>query len=98
MAINVGVQHNGGFLPGIILLIQCYYHRGTRLNAIRFLYYLQPMVPPKRFDISPPDWGMLRRSRCVQIFLQTFTVIVVVLLTVNLLGYTLLLLILFTLN
>ena len=31
----------------------------------------QPMILPKRFDISPPDWGMLRRSRCVQIFLQT---------------------------
>ena len=24
---------------------------------------LQPIIPPKRFDISPPDWGMLRRSR-----------------------------------
>ena len=35
--------------------------------------YLQPiMIPPKRFDISPPHWGMLRRSRCVQIFLKTF--------------------------
>ena len=31
--------------------------------------YLQPMIPPKRFDIFPPDWGILRRSRCVQIFL-----------------------------
>ena len=31
--------------------------------------YLQPMVPPKRVDICPPDWGMLRRPRCVQIFL-----------------------------
>ena len=31
--------------------------------------YLQPMIPPKRFDIFTPDWGMLRRSRCVQIFL-----------------------------
>ena len=30
---------------------------------------LQPMIPPKRFDIFPPDWGMLRRSRSVQIFL-----------------------------
>ena len=31
--------------------------------------YLQPMIPPtsKRFDIFPPDWGMLRRSRCVHI-------------------------------
>ena len=31
--------------------------------------YLQLMIPPKRFDISPPDWGMLRRPRCVQNFL-----------------------------
>ena len=26
MAINVNVQHNGEFLPGIILLTQDYYH------------------------------------------------------------------------
>ena len=32
---NVSVQLNGGFLPGIILLTQCYYHRGTRLNAMK---------------------------------------------------------------
>ena len=32
--------------------------------------YLQPMIIPKRFDIFPPDWGMLKRSRCVQIFLK----------------------------
>ena len=25
MAVNVSVQHNGGFLPGIKLLTQCYY-------------------------------------------------------------------------
>ena len=31
---NVSVQHNDGFLPGIILLTQCYYRRGTRLNAM----------------------------------------------------------------
>ena len=36
MAINVSsVQHNGGFLPGIMLLTQCYYHRGTRSNAMK---------------------------------------------------------------
>ena len=29
---------------------------------------LQPTISPKRFDIFPPDWGMPRRSRCVQIF------------------------------
>ena len=32
---------------------------------------LQPMIPSKRFDIFPHDWGMLRGSRCVQIFLST---------------------------
>ena len=31
---------------------------------------LQPMIPPKRFDIFPPDREMLRRSRCVLIFLK----------------------------
>ena len=36
MAFNVvSVQHNGGFLPGIILLNQCYFHGGTRLNAVK---------------------------------------------------------------
>ena len=33
IVIDVSVQHNGGFLPGIILLTQCYYRRGTRLKA-----------------------------------------------------------------
>ena len=28
MAINVNVKYNGGFLPDIILLTQCYLHRG----------------------------------------------------------------------
>ena len=73
MAINVvSVQYNGGLLPDIILLTQCYFHRGTRLNAMkRFCIYLQPFVPPKRFDIFfPPDWGMLRSSRRVPIFLE----------------------------
>ena len=42
-------QYNGGF-PDRILLTQCYYHRGTRLNVS-----LQPVILPKRFDIVPPD-------------------------------------------
>ena len=39
MAINVSVQYlyNMGLLPSIILLTQCYYHRGTRLNAVKRL-------------------------------------------------------------
>ena len=35
MVINIiSVQHNGGFLPDIILLTQGYYHWGTRLNTM----------------------------------------------------------------
>ena len=35
MAINVSVQYIGGLLPDIILLTQCYFRRGTRLNAMK---------------------------------------------------------------
>ena len=34
MVINISVQYNGGLLPDIILLIQDYYHWGTRLNTM----------------------------------------------------------------
>ena len=34
MVINISVQHNGGFLPDIILLTQGYYHWRTRLNTM----------------------------------------------------------------
>ena len=47
MAIDVSsVQHNGGFLPDMILL--------TLLYVKELFLSLQPMIPPKRFDISPP--------------------------------------------
>ena len=35
MAINVSIQYTGGLLPDIILLTQCYLHRGTRLNTTK---------------------------------------------------------------
>ena len=35
MAVNVTVQYKSGLLPDIILLTQCYYHRVTRLNAMK---------------------------------------------------------------
>ena len=58
MAINVNVQYNGGLLPDSILLTQCCFHRETRLNAMkRFCIYLQPLIPPKRFDIFSPLTG-----------------------------------------
>ena len=68
MAVSVSVQHNGGVFPDIIVLTQCYYHRATCLDAMKRFCFKQSMIPPKRFDIFPLC-GMLRRSRCVQIFL-----------------------------
>ena len=38
MAINISVQYNVGLLPDVILLTQCYFHRGTRLNATKRFY------------------------------------------------------------
>ena len=57
MAINVSVQYNGGLLPDIVLLTQqCYYHWGTRFMPRRAFLSLQPMIPPKHFDIFLPVW------------------------------------------
>ena len=54
MVINVSVQYNDGHLPDIILLTQCYYHRGTHLNAMKmFCLCSLSMIPSKRFDIFP---------------------------------------------
>ena len=55
MAINVSVQYNGGLLPDIILLTQCYYVPQRNLfKCHEEVLYLQPMIQPKRFDIPPP--------------------------------------------
>ena len=53
MAINVSVQYNGGLLPDIILLTQCYFHRECHEEVL----YLQPLIPPKRFDMFFPLTG-----------------------------------------
>ena len=61
MAVNVSVQHNGGFLPGSIL------PSGNPFKCHEEVLYLQSMIPPEMFEIFSSDWRMLRRSRCVQI-------------------------------
>ena len=43
---------------------------GNPFECHEEVLYLQPMIPPKRFDIFYLDWGMLRRSRRVQLFLS----------------------------
>ena len=59
--ITLGQQYNVGEKPTVILYTYINRHAGEVL-------YFQLLIPPKRFDIFP-DWGMLRRSRCIQIFL-----------------------------
>ena len=58
------MQQNGGFLHDVILLAQCYYHRGTQFYATFFCFFvffppsLQPiMIPRKCFDIFFPGLG-----------------------------------------
>ena len=70
MAINVSIQYNGGLLPDIILLTQCYYHRRTRLNAMKRFDIYSLLSHLNVLTFFPPDWGMLRRSRRVLIFLS----------------------------
>ena len=69
MAINVSVQYNGGFLPDIITIDPMVLPSRNPFNCHEEVLYLQSMIPLKRFDIFHPDWGMLRRSTRVQIFL-----------------------------
>ena len=52
MAINVSVQYNGGLLPDIILLTQStLFPSGNPFKCHEEVLYLQPLIPPKRFDI-----------------------------------------------
>ena len=59
MAINVNVQYDGGLLPDIILLTQCYLHRGTCMNAMkRFcICSLRSHLLTKRFNFFPYNRG-----------------------------------------
>ena len=69
MAINVSVQYTGGPLPDIILLTQCNYHRGIRLNAMKRFCICSLYSHLNVLTFPSPDWGMLRRSRRILIFL-----------------------------
>ena len=58
MAINVSAQYNGGLLPDIILSIDPMLLRsGSQLKCHEEVLSLQPMIPPKCFDIFFPTGG-----------------------------------------
>ena len=56
MAINVSLQYNGGFLPGIVLLTQSVLlPLGNPFKCHEEFLSLQHMIPPtKRSDIFSP--------------------------------------------
>ena len=69
MAIYVNVQqYNDGLLPDIILLTQCYLHRGICLNAMKRFCICSLWSHLNVLTFFPHNRGMLRRSRCVLIF------------------------------
>ena len=56
MAINISVQYNGGFLSDIILDPKLL-PSGNSIKCHEEVLSLQPMIPPKRFDIFSPYLG-----------------------------------------
>ena len=69
MAINVSVQYNSEFLPDIILLTQCYYHRGTRLNAMKKFCLCSLCSHLNILTFLPPSGGCSKGLDAFKIFL-----------------------------
>ena len=65
MAVNVKrVQYNGGFCPRHDTVDPILLPSGNPTKYHEEVLSLQPMIPPNRFDVSPPpDWGIFRKSR-----------------------------------
>ena len=57
MAINVNVQYNGGLLLDIIPVDPLLSASGNLFERHEEVLYLQPLIPPKRFDIFSPITG-----------------------------------------
>ena len=72
MVINASVQYwyNGG-LSLTYTVDPMLSPSGNPFKCHEEVLYLQPLIPPKRFDFFPPDWKMLR-SRRVLIFLKKY--------------------------
>ena len=70
MAINVSVQYNGGLLPDIVMVLtQGYFHLGTRQYAMKRFCFCSLCFHLNVLHFAPRDWGMLRRSTRVLIYL-----------------------------
>ena len=57
-AVNVSVQCNGGLLPDIIYTVDpMLFPSGNPFTCHEEVLYLQPLTPPKRFNIFFPLTG-----------------------------------------
>ena len=70
MAINVSVQYNGAS-PRHYTVDPMLFSSGNPFKCHQEVLYLQPLIPPKHFVISPPLTGGCSEGlhRCVLIFL-----------------------------
>ena len=50
MAINVSIQYNGSLLPDVITVDPMLSPSGNPFKCHEEVLYLQPLIPPKRFD------------------------------------------------
>ena len=57
MAINVSVQYNGGASPRHYTVDPMLFPSGNPFKCHEEVLYLQPLIPPKRFDIFSPLAG-----------------------------------------
>ena len=58
MAVNVNVQYNGGGAsPRHYTVDPMLSALGNLFKCHEEVLYLQPLIPPKRFEISPPITG-----------------------------------------
>ena len=59
MAVNVLVQYNDGLLsPRHYTVDPMLLPSGNPFKCHEEFFVLQPMIPPKRFDIFPPAWDV----------------------------------------
>ena len=57
MAINVSVQYKPWVSPRYYTVDPMLLPSGNSIKCHEEVLSLQPMIPPKRFDIFSPDWG-----------------------------------------
>ena len=79
---DVSVEYNGGFLPDIILLTQCYYHRGSHFKCCGrgfvFVAHEATMLVYTAYVVDSPYGRVVKRNKYISLHqLQYFNVVCV---------------------